>query len=166
MIVRPITDAELAGRTDLLGRDDIERLVVAFYRYAAMDELLGPVFAAAHVDWPGHIETLTDFWAWQLLGERGYTGNPLRAHEPVHAATPLVDAHYDRWLDLFVSTIDEEFAGPIAEIAKVRAKKMAHAMQRLLTGDHGEASVPIEAMWATTADDNVHSQPAKKEPLA
>ncbi len=37
------------------------------------------------MDWPSHIETLTDFWAWQLLGERGYETNPLRAHEPVHA---------------------------------------------------------------------------------
>jgi truncated hemoglobin YjbI len=70
MIVHPLTEAELASRADLQDRGDIERLVVAFYRYAAMDELLGPVFAAAHVDWPGHIDTLTDFWAWQLLGER------------------------------------------------------------------------------------------------
>ena len=149
MIVHPLTDAELAGRTDLQCRDDIEKLVVAFYRYAALDELLGPVFEAAHVDWPGHIDTLTDFWAWQLLGERGYQGNPLRAHEPVHAQTPFTDGHYARWLDLFVSTIDEEFAGPTAEMAKGRATKMAQAMRRLLTGRHGEPADPIEPMWTS-----------------
>ena len=148
MIVRPLTDAELANRTDLKDRDDIERLVVAFYRYAAMDELLGPVFAAAHVDWPSHIDTLTDFWAWQLLGLRGYEGNPLRAHEPVHAHTPFADAHYNRWLDLFVSTIDEQSVGPIAETAKGRAKKMAAAMRRLLAGQRGAATEPMQAMWA------------------
>jgi hemoglobin len=147
VIVHPLTDAELASRTDLHCRDDIERLVVAFYRYAAMDELLGPVFAAAHVDWPGHIATLTDFWAWQLLGERGYDGNPLRAHEPVHEQTPFTDAHFGRWLDLFVSTIDEQFVGSTAEMAKGRAKKMSNAMRRLLTGQHGAPADPIEPMW-------------------
>jgi hemoglobin len=112
-----------------------------------MDELLGPVFAAAHVDWPGHIETLTDFWSWQLLGERGYEGNPLRVHEPIHERTPLGDAHFDRWLDLFTSTIDELFAGPIAEVAKVRAMKTAHAMRRLLAGRHGAPEEATEPMW-------------------
>lgn len=149
MIVRPIADSELANRTDVIDRDDVERLVVAFYRYAAMDELLGPVFAAAHVDWPSHIETLTDFWAWQLLGERGYDGNPLRAHEPAHARTPFTDAHFNRWLDLFVTTIDDQFAGPTAEMAKVRAMKMARAMRRLLTGQHGAPTEPAQPMWTT-----------------
>lgn len=152
MIVHPLSDAELASRTDLHDRDDIERLVVAFYRYAAMDELLGPVFEAAEVDWPDHIDTLTDFWAWQLVGERGYEGNPLRAHEPVHARTPFSDAHYDRWLDLFVSTIDEYFVGPTAEMAKVRAAKMAHAMRRLLAGQPGAPTESIQPMWSSTSD--------------
>ncbi len=147
MIVHPLTDAELAERRDLAGREDVATLVVAFYRYAAMDELLGPVFAEAHVDWPEHIETLTDFWAWQLFGERGYTGNPLRAHESVHAVTPFTDAHFDRWLDLFTSTLDELFAGPTVEVAKGRAAKMASAMRRLLRGRHGAASEPLEPMW-------------------
>lgn len=151
MIVRPLTDAELASRTDLACRADVERLVVAFYRDAAMDELLGPVFEAAHVDWPGHIETITDFWAWQLLGERGYEGNPLRAHEPVHVRTPFSDAHDERWLDLFTTTVDEQFVGPTAETAKGRAEKMAHAMRRLLSGQHGAAAEPIEPMWPTSA---------------
>ncbi len=89
MIVHPLTDDELAQRHDLVDRDDIDLLVRSFYRYAAMDELLGPIFAEAGVDWPSHIEALTDFWAWQLCGERGYDANPLRAHEPVHARTPF-----------------------------------------------------------------------------
>jgi len=154
VIVHPLTAEELANRTDLNDRGDIERLVVAFYRYAAMDEVLGPVFVAAHVNWPDHIDTLTDFWAWQLLGERGYVGNPLRAHEPIHERTPFSDVHYDRWLDLFVSTIDEYFVGPVAETAKGRATKMAAAMRRLLDGQHGAPTEPTQAMWPTTPLDN------------
>ncbi|MFN3256418.1 MAG: group III truncated hemoglobin [Ilumatobacter sp.] len=150
MIVHPLTDDDLANRSDLLTRDDVELLVRSFYRYAAMDELLGPIFAAAHVAWDDHVATLTDFWAWQLLGERGYTGQPLRAHEPVQARTPFADAHYERWLDLFVSTVDEHFVGDIAELAKHRATKMASALRKLLNGEHGAANEPIELTFATS----------------
>jgi len=76
-------------REDIVDRDDIERLVRNFYRDAAMDDLLGPVFEAARVNWNAHVATLIDVWVWQLLGEAGYEGQPLRAHEPVRARTPL-----------------------------------------------------------------------------
>ena len=129
---------------DLATRDDIEALVRAFYRDAAMDDLLGPIFAAAGVDWPAHIATLTDFWAWQLLGERGYEGNPLRAHEPIHRRCPFADAHFARWVDLFTTTVDVHFVGPRAEVAKQRAAKMAHALQRLLANQHGDRMAPVQ----------------------
>ncbi len=74
---------------DIGGRAHIERFVRDFYRQAAMDDVLGPVFAAAGMNWNKHIETLVEFWSWQLFGVRGYEGNPLRAHEPVHARTPF-----------------------------------------------------------------------------
>jgi hypothetical protein len=80
------------GRADVRTRDDVQRFVVAFYRDVAMDDLLGPIFAAAHVDWSAHIPKLVDFWAWQLLGQPGYERNPLRAHEPVHTRTPFTKA--------------------------------------------------------------------------
>ena len=146
MIVRPLTAADLAEREDLTDRTDIELLVRSFYRYAAMDEQLGPIFSAAHVDWPSHIDTLTEFWAWQLLGERGYEGNPLRAHEPSHARTPFSDTHFERWLDVFTATVDEHFVGPTAELAKQRAAKMAHALRRLLADEHDDPSTPTEPL--------------------
>jgi hemoglobin len=127
-------DHPTSGAGDIAGRDDVERLVRAFYRDAATDDLLGPVFEAAEVDWPTHIDKLTDFWAWQLLGEPGYDGSPLRAHEPIHRQMPFTTAHFSRWLDLFTSTVDADFAGPVAETAKQRAAKMAQALHRLLDG--------------------------------
>ena len=134
---------------DLGERADIDRLVRDFYRQAAMDDLLGPVFAAALIDWNRHIETLVDFWCLQLLGERGYAGNPLRAHEPANSRTPFTAEHYERWVGLFLDTVDAAFIGPLAELAKGRAVKMARAMQRLLSGeeDHGDAS--IEVLWTS-----------------
>jgi hemoglobin len=142
----PACWAHLTERHDLRLRRDVELLVRTFYRAAAMDDLLGPVFAAAHVDWPDHIATVTDFWMWQLFGVRGYEGNPLVAHRPAHAATPFTDAHFGRWLELFTETVDELFEGPTAELAKARAAKMARALQRLLRGESAPGDVPIEVL--------------------
>lgn len=158
MIVHRLTDTELAGRADLANRNDIELLVRSFYRYAAMDEVLGPIFAAADVDWPSHIDTLTDFWAWQLLGVHGYAGNPLRAHEHAHSRTPFSEVHYERWLELFSSTVDEYFVGTTAELAKGRAAKMAQAMRRILPDEpheHPDPSAPTEPVAVTIASTNV-----------
>lgn len=133
-------------RHDLATRHDVEALVVRFYRAAAMDDILGPVFSAAAVDWPGHIATVTDFWMWQLFGVRGYEGNPLRAHEPAHQRTPFTQAHFHRWLALFTETVHEQFEGPTADLAMARAAKMANALQRLLAGTSAAGDVPIEVV--------------------
>ncbi|MDO8363875.1 MAG: group III truncated hemoglobin [Actinomycetota bacterium] len=135
------------ARGDIEDRHDIEVLVRNFYRDAAMDDMLGPVFEAAHVNWNAHVATLIDFWAWQLLGQPGYDGQPLRAHEPVHARTPLSHAHYGRWVELFCDTIDISFQGAHAEIAKGRGRKMAAAMERLLSGVSADGADPVEPMW-------------------
>jgi hemoglobin len=142
----PACWARLDERHDLAQRRDVELLVRTFYRAAAMDDLLGPVFAAAHVDWPAHLATVTDFWMWQLFGVRGYTGNPLLAHRPVDRMVPFTDAHFERWLSLFTETVDEHFEGPVAELAKARAAKMARALQRLLRGESAAGDEPIEVL--------------------
>ena len=134
-------------RGDIVDRDDIERLVRDFYRDVAMDDLLGPVFEAAHVNWNAHVATLIDFWSWQLFGEAGYEGQPLRAHEPVHARTPLSSSHHERWVALFCDTVDASFEGPRAEVAKGRGRKMAAAMERLLAGVSASGAAPVEPMW-------------------
>lgn len=142
----PACWAHLVGedpRGDLRGREDLELLVRSFYRQAATDDLLGPVFEAAEVDWAGHIPKLVDFWAWQLFGERGYEGNPLLAHRPVHELRPFSHAHYERWLELFEATVDEWFTGPVADTAKLKAAKMARALERLLAGVHERGDVPL-----------------------
>ena len=138
-------------RADLGSRDDVERLVRSFYRDAAMDDRLGPIFAAARVDWPSHIDRLTDFWCWQLLGEASYTGNPLRAHLPAHGRTPFTDADFERWLELFTATVDHLFRGPTAEMAKIRGIMMASALSRLLAGSHDHAATPVPTSIALTS---------------
>jgi len=154
----PACWAHAFERHDLAQRRDVEALVRDFYRAAAMDDVLGPVFAASSIAWPDHLATVTDFWMWQLFGVRGYAGNPLRAHEPAHRRTPFGADHFERWLALFTETVDERFEGPVAELAKQRATKMAQALRRLLDGHSPGGDVPVDVFLprrpvATTAEE-------------
>jgi hemoglobin len=135
-------------RGALANHGDIELLVRNFYREAAMDDVLGPVFVAAHVNWNAHVATLVDFWSWQLLGGSDYEGQPLRAHQSVNARTPLSHEHYERWIELFCDTVDASFRGPTAEVAKGRGRKMAAAMERLLAGVSASGTSPTELTFA------------------
>jgi hemoglobin len=146
-----VTPAPDAPTRDIANRADIEHLVRAFYRDAATDDRLGPIFDTAQVDWPAHIDTLTAFWAWQLLGERGYHGNPLRAHAPIHERNPFTEADFARWLDLFTATVDHQFAGPTADAAKQRAAKMASALHRLLDQRDEPGDQPVTPHLARAA---------------
>jgi hemoglobin len=120
---------------DLATDDDVERLVRDFYRQAAVDEVLGPVFEAAEVDWVAHIPRVTAFWSWQLLGGRRYDGRPLRSHERVNDLVPFTEAHYERWLELFTETLHDGWSGPVAATAERRARRMARSMRRVLAGE-------------------------------
>ncbi len=137
------------GFPDILSRSDLELLVTNFYRDAAVDEILGPIFAFANVDWPGHIATLTDFWAWQLFGIRGYEGDPLAAHQHVHDARPFTSAHFTRWLELFEENVHLLFSGPTATNAIERARKMAHATSRLLSGVSDSGQAAAQPIWTS-----------------
>jgi hemoglobin len=132
---------------DLTTEADIEALVRAFYRAAAVDGVLGPVFDAAEVDWPEHIPKVTAFWTWQLLGGRRYDGRPLQAHSRVNELVAFRDAHYERWLELFCETLHEGWSGPTTDLAEQRARRMASSMRRVLAGaDDPEPSWPEEEL--------------------
>ena len=71
----------------------------------------------------------------------------------MHDRTPFAAAHYTRWVELFVKTVDEQFVGPIAETAKGRAIKMANALERLMAGHSGAGSAPTEVAVIGTRPD-------------
>jgi hemoglobin len=134
---------------DLDSEERISEMVRDFYRQVAMDDLLGPVFVDERVDWSAHIPKLTAFWSWQLLGRPGYEGSPLRAHAPVHERIPFRTEHYVRWLELFVGTVDDGYAGPVADMAKQRARRMARALRRVLGGEQTAGSSSIAPTFGT-----------------
>lgn len=107
----------------LTTRAHIEIMVNNFYEKVQEDDLLAPLFA--HVDWPNHLPIMYNFWATMLLGDRSYTGNPFQKH----ILLPLQTQHFDRWLELFTQTIDENFIGEKAEEVKARAQSIAGVFQ-------------------------------------
>ncbi len=121
---------------DLDSRSEIHDLVVAFYREIIFDEVLGPIFdEVAEVDWAVHIPTLIDFWCRVLLGEPGYDGAILAAHQRVHDLHAFRPEHFERWFALWTGTITEGWSGPYADRAIDHAARVAGAMSHRLTGD-------------------------------
>ena len=120
---------------DLSTRTDIHDLVVEFYRAIVNDAELGYIFGeVAEVDWTLHIPKLIDYWCRVLLGERGYDGYFLGAHERVDGIEPFASAWFARWLELWEASIDKEFAGPTAARAKRHAQRMAGVLAKRLMG--------------------------------
>lgn len=127
---------------DLDRRSAIHDLVVDFYREVVFDDILDPVFSeVAEVDWSAHIPKLIDYWCRVLLGEHGYEGNLLRAHQHVHSLQPLAPEHFERWYALWVQTIDARWAGPGAELAKRHAARIGATLARRILGDAGHLPV-------------------------
>lgn len=113
-------------RGDITTLDDIHFLVDTFYGRGRKDELIGPVFEAAlEGRWADHFQQMYDFWATLLLEARTYRGQPFMPHAPL----PITGAHFDRWLQLWHSTVNEYFSGPMAEEAKQRSLMIAEVFK-------------------------------------
>jgi len=107
---------------DIQNKEDVKRLVDAFYDKVRIDTTIGAVFAARIPDgeWAIHMERMYGFWNTVLFAQEDYRGNPFSKH----ADLPIDEKHFSRWINLFKGTIDEHFEGEKAEEAKMRADKM------------------------------------------
>lgn len=119
----------MSEQKEIQSREEIKQMVDSFYGKVNEDELLAPVFNDfAGVNWEKHLPVMYDFWSTILLGEMSYKGNPFLKHIPL----PVDKKHFDRWLALFLETIDEHFTGNVAEEAKNRARSIAGIFQHKL----------------------------------
>lgn len=122
-----------APAADITTRADCEQLVRAFYGAAFEDELLGPIFRdVAKLDLESHVPRFTSFWETVLLGARSYGGGAFVPHYELDQQVPLTRELFARWVLLWSSTVDALFVGPVADDAKLRARRVAAAFgQRL-----------------------------------
>ncbi len=118
---------------DIATRADIENLVAAFYSQVFTDKQLGPIFTlVAHVTPATHFPLMADFWETILFAKNRYHGNVILKHVELHLKQSLEPALFERWITLFCLTVDELFAGSVAEAAKTRAQTMSMVLQAKL----------------------------------
>jgi hemoglobin len=111
---------------DIETNDDIKVMVDRFYDRVNNDPLLSPVFNDfANVNWEKHLPVMYQFWSTLLLGTASYKGQPFDKHVPL----PIKTEHFDRWVSLFMETVDTHFQGKTAEEAKIKAKNIAILFQ-------------------------------------
>jgi hemoglobin len=111
---------------DITTLEDIKTLVDTFYEKVRRDELLSPVFNERIQNrWPQHLEKMYSFWQTVLLNGQTYSGSPF----PPHAQLPINHFHFEKWIELFISTIDELYKGDKSTEAKWRVSKMAEMFQ-------------------------------------
>jgi hemoglobin len=120
-------------RHDIGTRADCEQLVRTFYGRALVDPIIGFLFTdVAKLDLEQHVPRITNFWETILLGAHNYGGGAFRPHAELNLKVPLTRGHFDRWLYLWTTTVDELFEGERAELAKSHAIRVAAAFESRL----------------------------------
>ena len=110
-------------------RQDIEDLVNLFYDKVQNDDKIGFFFKdVAKVDWAHHLPKMYSFWETLLFGQISYKGNPMAMHFPINDKVPLEKAHFAHWVKLWTETVEENFAGEMAELAIYKATNIANLM--------------------------------------
>lgn len=114
---------------DIQHREDIQYLVETFYKTALADALIGPVFKDAGFVLEGHIPVMVSFWETILFDVITYKGNPMLKHLELNQSVPLKPEHFERWMNIWIATVNNKFKGPLAEKAIIRARSIAQLME-------------------------------------
>jgi hemoglobin len=121
---------QIDTRPDISCRGDIEALVNRFYEQVRADDVIGFIFTEVMaMDWQHHIPVIVDFWETILLDNIVYKKNAMEVHYAINKKVLLQKEHFDRWILLFNSTVDEMYSGVKATLAKTRAASIAAVMQ-------------------------------------
>ncbi len=121
---------------DINSRQDIILLVDTFYDKVLQEKTISYFFTlVAKLDFEKHMPKMYDFWESTLLHTASYNGNTLKIHKDLNEKSPLEKQHFDTWISLFKTTVDQLFKGPTAELAKQRAQSIAMVMQLKLGGE-------------------------------
>lgn len=113
----------------LESREDIELLVNSFYQKVIKDETIGFFFNdIAKVNWDKHLPKMYSFWESILFGQMTYKGNPMAVHFPINEMEAMEIKHFEKWIELWKKTIEENFVGENADTAIYKAENIARLM--------------------------------------
>lgn len=115
---------------DLDTEDEIFEMVTRQYSDVVQDDLLAPyfTFGPGYLDWQAHIATVTEYWCHVVLYAPDYAIDVIESHRHLHDHREFTPILFDRWLQIFVDTVDGGWTGPNATWATKRATGMARAM--------------------------------------
>ena len=116
---------------DIQNRNDIYKIIDEFYvkllKDATVQHFFNDIIQKNHLQ--QHLETITDFWNGILFSATDYQNNAMQPHLDLNQTIPFQKEHFKRWLKLFTSSVDENFQGEKAEMAKTRALSIATIME-------------------------------------
>ncbi len=131
--------AALPPKVDIT-RDEIARVVHAFYAMVREHPGLGPVFAAHVTDWDKHEDKIIRFWANAILYERSYDGNPLTVHRDAGNVRPGM---FDPWLGLFDMVLKLELRPEQATAWSALAHRIGRSLRAgVVEKTHGADGIP------------------------
>jgi hemoglobin len=114
---------------NLESREDIELLVNSFYDKVVKDETIGFFFKdVIKVDWDKHLPKMYSFWESILFGQMSYKGNPMAVHFPINQLEAMEKRHFEKWLELWKETIEENFMGQNASMTITKSENIANLM--------------------------------------
>lgn len=121
---------------DIETRTDIDLIMRVFYERALADDVIGYIFTdVAKIDLEAHLPIIGDFWEGLLFGTGVYAKhgrNPILVHKELHQRSKFLPEHFERWLQIFEVSVDEEFYGEKAELIKTRAHAIADRFKDFL----------------------------------
>lgn len=116
-------------KRDITTKYDIERLVKNFYTKLNAHADFEEYFSAVNINWETFLPTLQAFWENIIFFTGNYDGNPMQRHKLLHEHKPLKKELFNKWTEIFNSTVDELFQGEKATLIKQRANSIATVMQ-------------------------------------
>jgi hemoglobin len=115
--------ADSAEKRDIQD-EDLHSILTRFYRTLEDDTLLAEYFADLDMD--VHMPKIVSFWSTILFRTRRYSDNAFAPHLRLEG---LTSEHFARWVSTLEATVDGRFAGPVAQLMKESAHRIAYSMQ-------------------------------------
>lgn len=121
-------------KPDLDSKENIKIFVEDFYDKVLDDPILAHIFTdVAKINIEEHFLKIRSYWEKMLLKDPAYKNHMMNIHRAVHANFPFTDEEFERWVALFLATLDEgNYEGPMTERARKLATTIAFNMNNVL----------------------------------
>ena len=117
-------------KKDIETPEDIKLLVDAFYVKVRKDKTIGFIFnEAVEMHWKEHFPIMYSFWETMLLNKASYRGNAMQKHLDLNKIVHLKDEHFSSWIKLWELAVNENFEGPKANEAIMKANSIKEIMK-------------------------------------